>query len=223
MGVFDVLGFKNFVAAHSLDEVIEAYEGLVAAAAELAQFRVVKVSAGKPGSVRVDTEHVLHAIGSDTLFLWQAGARGEDVQNFFDFAAYLVAASVQLGLPLRGGIAFGECVMDREKMHFLGQPIIDAHLVETTQEWAGVALHDSCFESPLGKKLGKIADFVEYAVPVKEKCKPLSKALRWHAYADPNLVEQLGALSAKTKDGSSPHTKLQNTIAFVEGVPREDE
>lgn len=221
VGVFDILGFKALVGSRSLDEVLSMYGGLVQEAHEQTRWPVAKIYSSPEGGGRLDIETVPLVIGSDTLFLWQYGSGGEHVQNFFETACLLVARSVRLGVPLRGGIAYGDCMMDSASNTFVGQPLIDAHLVEASQQWAGVALHETCFMSPIGKNLVKIVDAVEYEVPVKAGCSPLPWSLRWHAWADADLDDQLARLEAAAAQVPEAAAKLANARKFCADVPQE--
>ncbi len=44
---------------------------------------------------------------------------------------------------MRAGLAFGEVVINTKKQIVVGQPIVDAYYVESIQEWAGGAFHQS--------------------------------------------------------------------------------
>lgn len=148
------MAFINLVATHPLEQVLSIYGQLVQQAYEQTRWPVAKLYAGREGGGRLDIENVPLVIGSDMLVLWHFGSGGEHVQNFFDTACFLVARSVLLGVPLRGGIAYGDCMMDSATNTFVGRPLIDAHLVDASQRWAGVAPHETCFASPIGKNLG---------------------------------------------------------------------
>jgi len=46
-------------------------------------------------------------------------------------------------LLIRGSIAYGECLITRDPICYLGRPIMEAHSIETAQNWGGVTLAPS--------------------------------------------------------------------------------
>ncbi len=55
--------------------------------------------------------------------------------------------SILEGLPIRMGIAFGDCLIDKPRGRYLGLPIVNAHRVEIAQDWIGGAFDRSCFDA----------------------------------------------------------------------------
>ncbi len=77
--------------------------------------------------------------------------------------ARLICKAFLSGIPLRAGISFGECYIDRDRNILVGQAIADAHAVEAAQEWIGGAIHTDA--EPTGVPgMGSIMD---WDVPVK--------------------------------------------------------
>ena len=54
---------------------------------------------------------------------------------FLDTCNELMCRSLQVGLPLRGALAVGDAVMDDGRRLFLGEPIIEADLLERGQKF----------------------------------------------------------------------------------------
>jgi hypothetical protein len=127
----------------------------------------------------------------------------------------LVAQSLG-SLPLRIGIAFGECTIDPENDIYIGQPIVDAHRIEQRQEWIGGAFHPSCWN--LGKfqeRIENTATAINYPVPVKPNASgpPLAHALNWTIFSNgiiPVLEQQEYNAPAQHK------VKWQNARASYE-------
>jgi hypothetical protein len=85
----------------------------------------------------------------------------------------MVAAAVDVGWPLRGALAYGECVLDRDTRTFIGQPIIDAYKTEEIQQWIGASLHRSVHNHPsMGERILRLEDIVAYDVPPKRRSQP---------------------------------------------------
>jgi hypothetical protein len=218
VGLFDVLGFKNLVKTNPLPRVIADYNRLLKETEYLAEIPVLSQS-------QVEIEKVPHQIFSDTIFIWSKGSRREDIYDFLHACCLLIAASVRVKLPLRGGVAYGECLMDSNRGRFIGRAIVDAYESEKIQEWVGIGLHESCFSSPIGNDLLKFDNVLEYPVPVKP-CKPaIRHTLRWHGYADLNAEEVLegllaDALLADASGERNAEKKIRNVLSFCRSVTR---
>jgi|GEM_PF-1462228 len=63
--------------------------------------------------------------------------------NFLDVCNDLMCRGLEVGLPLRGAVAIGDAVLDRERNIFLGQPIVDAARLENGHELIGTSLCSS--------------------------------------------------------------------------------
>lgn len=191
VGMFDVLGFKNIVLNTPLAEVLSLYGRLLNVADWSSRIPVVGVGKHEEWKTPV-------TVVSDTLLLW-ADDEWESVQSFFASCSVLMAEALGMGWPLRGGIAFGECVLNRQQEIYVGPPIVKASMVEAAQDWVGAALDPSCFEAPnCGSKLQHLEDVKQWAVPTKPSWSgpPLEWALRWtERVYDPETV--LNDLAAK--------------------------
>ncbi len=75
-------------------------------------------------------------------------------------------------LILRGGIACGYCVMDVPNSIFIGAPIVDAHTLERSSQWMGVALHPST-EAIMEECREVIRDFGRFDHPIYECSVPM--------------------------------------------------
>lgn len=79
----------------------------------------------------------------------------------------LMCRSLQVGLPLRGAMAVGDAILDRETNLLLGQPIIDASLLEHDQCFIGVGMCESFVKQQIPKR---------YCVQFSEQIKADSSA-----------------------------------------------
>jgi hypothetical protein len=126
-------------------------------------------------------------------------------------------------MPLRAGLAFGDCVIDPANELYVGQPIIDAYHTEQSQEWVGGAFHPSCWRRPgLRDALcrGYEGSAVQYAVPVKAGAEPLEYALNWPALAGSDFTANALAASALAASDAAtgPKVKWQNARRFYDAV-----
>ena len=165
-----------------------------------------------------EREMVLNrVVFSDTILMW--ALVGETMELLPGILGRLVARAMD-SMPLRAGLAFGDCVIDPANELYVGQPIIDAYHTEQAQEWVGGAFHPSCWRRPGLRDVlcrGYERSAVKYAVPVKAGAEPLDYALNWPALASPDFsVETLTASEGRAAPG--PKAKWQNARRFYQTV-----
>lgn len=194
VGMFDVLGFKNQLYTTGTAATAEKYRALLADVERNAETAFSKVAAQR--------WHLSRVVGSDTILAW---SEADNADVFFGLCAQLLWTGIQHEMALRGGIAFGEAIMDRNASLYVGRPLIDAYVTESLQDWVGAALHASCLSSQGGDRMIARYELVrEYDVPCKRsRCflgGPRKRdrprhAIAWHHYAHPDDVRlRLGTL-----------------------------
>lgn len=201
----DVLGFTRLVATTPLDEIHERYRALLA---QLEPHPLFRIKAGT-----YEREIVLNrVVFSDTILMWAPA--GEAMELLPGVLGQLMGRAMG-SMPLRAGLAFGECVIDPANELYVGQPI-----TEQSQEWVGGAFHPSCWRRPgLHDVLcrGYEGSAVKYPVPVKAGAEPLEYALNWPALAGPDFtVDVLAASEGRAASGSK--VKWQNARRFYDVV-----
>ena len=88
-------------------------------------------------------------------------------------------------LPLRGAIAYGPALMDRDKKIHIGQPIVNAVELSGYQDWVGGALHHSVTipQTIIENLVGYNKQIYEYpSIPIKDCCQEkhlIKYALNW--------------------------------------------
>lgn len=196
VGMFDVLGFGNLVRTLPLDELARHYRVLQ----QIKQF--------VPDAVRT-------TIFSDTILLWARADNPSAVELFFAACGSLIPNALEQKWSLRGGIAYGECVLDLTNRIFVGQPIVDANQTEGSQEWVGAALHESCHAHPfVGDRIGATYDVCRYDVPVKEGRPQPQFAIDWPRDAY-NAIGLLNAARNAHPPSKNDAAKYLNAEAFV--------
>jgi hypothetical protein len=124
---------------------------------------------------------------SDTLLLWtnpitnEGGYKEMEEICFFHTVGQIVFNAFINGIPLRAGIGFGECYVDRRTSTYLGPAIVDAYEVEAAQEWIGAALHPNCpiYRIPHRGHHYR-GQLVRYQVPTKTESRlNLETAIDW--------------------------------------------
>lgn len=146
---FDVLGFKNRLLRDGLPKLKEAYATLQAAVAKIDERMMlncaVPVEGGRAaafGMLDVDQD-----LRTDGIFLWCSYSSF----HFPPFCGILLeffCEVLELGIPLRGGVAVGDAHMDKANRAYLGAPLNEAVDVEKAQTWIGVSFGPSFAKPP---------------------------------------------------------------------------
>lgn len=184
IAILDILGFRQMVKTRKLYWLVQKMEQLFAAAERRKAFRDSRLADGR---VRRRSLTLGHLHFSDTIMLWTPPMDPDDgdfnVHAFFQLCntvADLIALALINGLPLRGGLAVGECYLDAAKQVVVGQAIVNAHLLEQEQEWLGAAV--------ASEQLGELATFeyleewsglIPYRVPTKTASSRKLFAVDW--------------------------------------------
>jgi len=145
------------------------------------------------------------------------------------YTTMLVAAtSMWLNIPVRGAIAYGDCVVCRDPLYFVGDAFLESHELEEQQDWAGIVLCDSARKY--------IADesprLVEWNVPLKGGVVRSMLAVNWPGAAKRPESFWVGSdpppQDTETEpdwdacfSSSSPDVaaKKQNTVEFFNASP----
>ncbi len=168
IAMFDVLGFKSLFPLPGLDEVYRRYETLTAFVREpKSGYDFVPID----GFVAIGHLEVQCAYFSDTLLYWTPYSFPA-FRSFCTTCSETLCRGIEIGLPLRGGVAVGQAIMDHSKAIYLGQPIIEAAKVEGAQSWIGASFGPS-FHDPADKK----SFFLDTVLPYRSHRKPGSDSL----------------------------------------------
>lgn len=216
IAVCDVLGFKDMLRSKQLDEFVSRYNLVVSNLDHTVR------SNNRFLPEMTDEGDLVHAaIFSDTILIWSASMVAGDshladlgsISVFFDTCSSIVNSGIIFGFPFRIGIAYGEVAIDPERSFFVGQPIVDAHLLEASQEWIGGACHDSCFEHPAFQgAIDRWWDLIIYDVPLKTGFTSIP-ALNWPKCGTSETKTWLHKLTPNSSD-SLLNRKYANTEEF---------
>ena len=215
---FDILGFKSLIEEHPLVNIVKMYRDLIKIGTPI-KFRSTKESSKANDSFTEDIV-LKHTVFSDSMIIWTEPTKS-NINYFIYLLSLLMGNSILKQLPLRFGIAYGKCEMDISAQIFVGQPIIDAHLTESNQEWIGGAFHKSCYSSPYFDLMKGLKFALPYDVPIKEEKEPkLEFAVNWvrsNFYHDRNLENLRSAVIEGVDKAKQKHKeKWLNTLNFID-------
>lgn len=136
---FDILGFKELVMRNSHKNI---YETLYKIAQE--RHKLENMSNEHDFDLEDFIDSDIYIVNfSDSIIIF---SKNDDINNFnyFNFiVTYLFSYIIDLGLPVKAGIAHGEISVNKEAQIYFGQPIIDAYLIEEDVNYLGIVAHHS--------------------------------------------------------------------------------
>ena len=208
IAICDVLGFTNLVGSTPLDQIAQRYLSLLAELDPHPLFRITPAT--------YEREVVLNrVVFSDTILMW---APAGDTMEILPFVLAQLMGNAVGSMPLRAGLAFGECVIDPGNELYIGQPIVDAYRTEQAQEWMGGAFHPSCWaRGGFRDALLHGGSAIEYPVPVKAKAPPLEYALNWPGFVGADFSVDVLTTSETHPTAAAKVTWL-NARRFYEAV-----
>lgn len=163
VALFDVLGFSARVRNTELQQLGRSYRDLLSLKRRVGNVPVIRMGEGE-----VDEWESPSAVFSDTILFW-ADAEPESAESFLTTCSELLAKSLNAGWPLRGAIAIGESILDRNARVFIGEPIVEAYRLEEAQNWIGAAVHPSCINHPeVGSLFTQGENVVQYPPPLEQ-------------------------------------------------------
>ena len=187
----DLLGYKNILQNLSLDDQhkqIKAWKNLV-----------------KTTSENLTT--------SDTVYV-KAEDEKDNLKKLLNFSCRMMTEGIKNGLLIRGAIAFGEVVFDREMNLAYGNAVSDAYTLAENQDWIG-----TCCEPHL-PTVDCLWDFdlvFVYPAPMKGGTVLFRPVVSWKV-PDYEDLRRTTTEFGLTKKGETMNWKyanrIQNTIIF---------
>lgn len=221
---FDILGFKDSVLKEEHDVI---YEKLYKLSNHINVLE--KPFTGENGEIVASNLKTYNF--SDSIIIFSKTDSKEDFNTFYLSAIVLFSKAINMGIPLKGGIAHGKITINQSKKIFFGQPLIDAYQIEEDLKYFGIAVHNS-----IEKYMEKIEVdnkinhfFFEETTPFKSG-KIIHKNLNWFlAYAiekeieitERNKVKEV--ILKKIKEfrlttSGSPRIYIDNTLNIIESL-----
>lgn len=182
VAVCDILGFSDFVARLSLDDVVAHGLGGLRHALYFALY------GENPADKLTLVDFMRHSdVGvawfSDTILLYTKNDKDEAIRSLMSVLSELIFFMMMRQTRLRAGVAYGLAHIDPENALYVGQPIVDAARLEQDQQWAGGALHESACDR-LRRAAGDDPSMdwwvVLYDVPLKGRRTLHTFAVNWN-------------------------------------------
>jgi hypothetical protein len=222
----DILGFQDRLSRTSAETIAKDVESLIDGIPKHQSWAFATLD-GRNAS---GNDRIHKLLFSDTIFLWsdelpEYGIRREArLRSFLGLIAHIILRGLVLGIPLRAGLASGEVYIDSKKRIIVGQPVVDAHLVEQSLDWIGGAL-DSSF--PL--TAASFSCVAQYEILIKDAGGTLGYAVDWTGSAlfplpewGPQVARQITTGVLRTLERRNDYglpapvrQKYHNTMRFL--------
>lgn len=167
---FDMLGMRSLIKSNP-DLAWQKLNDLSIAIDERLLGSIERLDTGKKYQIKP-------FIFSDTVIAFTNSDTENDAMAIVCLTADLFARSLNLCVPLRGGISYGLFKFDSNRNLFAGPALLEAYKLGESSQWLGISLDKKVAEvvsklsiskSPQGKDM-----FVNWDVPIKnEKCENL--------------------------------------------------
>lgn len=218
----DIMGFKDLVAREKHSDVLLMMQEITNKIKTL-----INVEHGKIDGIFL-SDSVKAVNFSDSIIIF---SKNDSIHSYLDFlktTGKIFAEIMIESLPIKGAIAFGEITADFENALYIGQPIIDAFLLEEEVKYYGIAIHHSV------ESAGLINENFAFSDKMLEIISPLKTGniehynLCWFYYALEKIVDNIeiskeGSLKElykivdryKTNVSGSPRKYIDNTKIVI--------
>lgn len=207
--VLDLLGYRQILHEKGLHDLYVLVHFLLHAIEESTRLEGLMLT--HENTVEHYDVKISHLFASDTIMLW---TDDKNVPYLIGASALLMNKALQFSLPLRGSLAYGDCIFHSERNIHIGHPIVEAIEKEKEQEWIGIGVLRSAAEQLKGHPA-----IVEYDVPMKEGKAPLKHALAWHHWEEVPEGATIYLNRLMDSAGKDHCPKYKNTFKFMESFP----
>lgn len=235
LAFFDVLGFSDRVANGEAPALYRTYVGL---AERLNLLRMTTYSQWLPRlnpDHPVNLDSLLASLRGGQPIEWVPGARIRDSETdglsalhfsdtlvfwsddsplyhggFIDVVIDFFCHALESGLPLRGALAAGDLIYDRDNSIIMGGALVEAAKAESAQAWCGVGLGPSLKGRALLVPNDRVLSFSKHVKTGRDN-DVLSTAIdwTWH-WRNRNAATSLKSIADRFGD----HPYWQTTLEF---------
>jgi len=155
---------------------------------------------------------------SDTIIIYTEQINHDNFHTLLVIAAKLFLKSLEAGIPLRGGVAYGDFYFDAAKNLYSGMPFVRAYEAGESAQWLGIVVDPETLPIKLPKEaFSKAPFFVEWNVPVKNGMPENKLVVNWpyilSGIKDCNFPKSIEELyECKCKDIFGPYKELEDGV-----------
>ena len=174
MAYLDVLGFTKLVEEKGLEEIYKIYEALIEKVNLVVEhyraggFSVpVLISETATKKAYFPEFEIEYAYASDSISVW-CEFNNFHIVSFLECINILFCSALEIEIPLRGIITFGEAIMSKSKSIYIGKPIIEGVNCEKLQAWMGVTFGKALIDNVKYGWLGNLKNVIPYEEHIKK-------------------------------------------------------
>lgn len=208
---FDVLGFKAKIKSQDLQTIVDQYENLI-------NFTNGQITFNEESKSYSFKEVCYRYIFSDSIFLVAYEDTEESFYALLSYAWRMMQFAIACGYPLRGAIVYGDIYVNVSKNIYVGEAIVDAVLLEGSQNWIGAVIDNSVFlrykNIFTDEKLGDVHSLIlqEYNVPGKNGTFNKHFTINWRANL--NSHNGIKVLFDNESKDECVQAKIENTLEY---------
>lgn len=139
----DILGFKDMVARSSQEDIYNKMVDLHDILDNALNIEKNKILMNEKHKIELSKNSVYYVMFSDSIAII---TKDNSWHAFLALCAqlqYFLAETLKKQIPFKGSFAYGQLTVDKEKNIILGQPLIDAYLLEEELNYMGIVAHHS--------------------------------------------------------------------------------
>ena len=134
----DILGFKDSVMRNTHDEIYNKLTSI-----NKLKKSIEKSNYSKSLAEYYNDSEVYIVNFSDSIVMFSKNNSVFNFEYFLVTVRFLFGQCISKGIPIKGGIAYGEVSVNKSEQIYFGQPIIDAYILEEDVNHFGIAFHNS--------------------------------------------------------------------------------
>jgi hypothetical protein len=175
VAMLDILGFGAINQVMKPQDLIFLYNDVLGLLVDKHVSETALVSTIKPkegSGIEFPVEPCRVIKFSDTLLFYSDNDSEGSLCGIVMAVAHVIATSIAIGLPLRGGITLGEAAMDKDANVYVGDAIITAYGLESSLKWAGAVIDCPSLYEDYGEVLKQLEAYgliLTAAAPMKNK------------------------------------------------------
>lgn len=215
----DILGFKDLVMRKSHDEIYEILNKISKTKKVLEKAPSHEKVIAKFGDAEISIVNF-----SDSIVIFSKNDDPGNFEYFLYAVRWLFSSSIKNGIPIKGGIAYGEISINKSEQIYFGQAIIDAYLIEEDVNYFGVTVHNS-FDQFINQNIDnldmKTIENILFEEKTPLKCGNIThRNVNWFRLIEHKNIEDIKKVinSFKLNASGSPRKYIDNTLDILEKV-----
>jgi hypothetical protein len=217
---FDIMGFKEMVMRENHDKILNMMK-------ELKKFisSIESCYSGIPGKggkikTKFIEERVQTVLFSDSILIFTDSGTKEMAESLIYHCNLFIQYCAKSKIPIKGALSFGKFTSDFNQSIFLGQPLIDAFLLQEELQMYGAIL-----DFNIERKLKELKfdfpnsnELIKYKAPTKSG-KINHYCLNWVNDKDFKVKQSVQNIdNIYTVVSGKPRLYIDNTLDFLEHI-----